>query len=193
MPTDWEQRYVEADTPWNKDEPAPGLVDWLNRNPISQGKSVLVPGCGIGHDAHLLALSGYHVTALDLSPTAIRLAKEKYGGTENLNFREGDFLGDPPDEKYDLVFEHTLFCAIDPDRRNEYAKVLDHWLQPGGLFLAIHFFIPKEQDGPPFGTDLEEITRLFSPFMNLIEQWTPRHFPNREKEEQMFLWEKPSS
>ena len=29
--------------------------------------------------------------------------------------------------------------------------------------------------------------------LNLIEQWTPRHFPNREKEEQMFLWEKPSS
>ena len=193
MSTDWEQRYVEADTPWNKDEPAPGLVDWLNRNPISQGKSVLVPGCGIGHDAHLLALSGYHVTALDLSPTAIRLAKEKYGATENLNFRDGDFLGDPPDEKYDLVFEHTLFCAIEVGRRKEYARALESCLTSGNRFLAIHFFIPKEQEEPPFGTDLEEITSLFSPFMNLIEQWTPRNFPNREKEEKMLLWEKPIS
>jgi SAM-dependent methyltransferase len=150
-----------------------------------------VPGCGIGHDAHLLALSGYHVTALDLSPTAIRLAKEKYGGGENLTFREGDFLGDPPDEKYDLVFEHTLFCAIEIGRRKEYAQALEKVLKPGGHFLAIHFFIPKEQDEPPFGTDLEEVTGLFSPFLDLIEQWTPRHFPNREDEEQMFLWKKP--
>jgi hypothetical protein len=37
------------------------------------------------------------------------------------------------------------------------------------------------------------VNGLFSPFLDLIEQWIPRNFPNREKEEQMFLWEKPSS
>lgn len=193
MATDWEQKYVIEDTPWNKDEPAPGLVDWLDRNPMPQGSKILVPGCGIGHDAHLLASSGYQVTALDLSPTAIRLAKEKYGGIENLTFREGDFLGDPQDEKYDLVFEHTLFCAIEIGRRKEYARALESCLHSGTRFLAIHFFIPREQDGPPFGTDIKEVSNLFSPFLNLLEQWTPRHFPNREKEEQMFLWKKPSS
>ena len=30
METDWEQRYREEDTPWDKGKPAPGLVDWLS-------------------------------------------------------------------------------------------------------------------------------------------------------------------
>ena len=191
MTTDWEKRYLTEDTPWNKDEPAPGLVDWSTRNPLPKETKVLVPGCGIGHDAHHLASSGYLTTALDLSPTAIRLAKEKNGKIKNLTFLEGDFLGDPPVEKFDLVFEHTLFCAIEIGRRKDYARALERSLKPGGHFLAIHFFIPKDQDEPPFGTDLQETTSLFSPFLNLIEQWTPPNFPNRENEERMFLWQMP--
>ena len=191
MPSDWEERYLAKDTPWNKDRPAPGLVDWSDRNPTPRGGSALVPGCGIGHDAHHLASSGYLTTALDLSPTAIGLARGKYPGIANLHFREGDFLQNPPEEKFDLVFEHTLFCAIDLDRRQDYACSLKDSLKPGGLFLAIHFFIPREQEEPPFGTDLEEVTDLFSPFLELRKQWTPRNFPNREGEEQMFLWGMP--
>ena len=193
MPTDWEKRYADEDTPWDKGEPAPGLVDWIKKKTLEPQTRVLVPGCGRGHDANAWALAGFETTGLDLSNLAVTEARELYQSQFGLAFFPGDFLDDSPEQPFDLVFEHTLFCAIDPERRNEYAKALNRWLQPGGLFLAIHFFIPKEQDEPPFGTNLAEVTDLFSPFMKLIEQWTPRNFPNREKEEKMLLWEKPIS
>ena len=189
--TDWEKRYADEDTPWDKGEPAPGLIDWLKKQTLEPETRVLVPGCGRGHDSNAWAQAGFETTGLDLSNLAVTEARELYQSQPSLAFFPGDFLDDSPEQAFDLVFEHTLFCAIDPARRDEYAKALDRWLKPGGLFLAIHFFIPKEQDGPPFGTGLEEVNSLFSPFMNQIEQWTPRPFPSREKEEQMFLWEKP--
>ena len=40
------------------------------------GKTALVPGCGRGHDVHLLASHGYRVVGLDLAPSATEAAKE---------------------------------------------------------------------------------------------------------------------
>jgi hypothetical protein len=32
--TNWDQRYEQQDTPWDKGEPAPGLVDWLKKQSL---------------------------------------------------------------------------------------------------------------------------------------------------------------
>ena len=74
---------------------------------------------------------------------------------------EGDFLNDDPDEPYDFLFEHTCFCAIDPSQRDAYAAAAARWLKPGGQFLAVHYMLPPDEDGPPFGTDREEILERF--------------------------------
>ena len=42
--TDWDRRYRQEDTPWDKGEPAPGLVDWLKKNQLDPPTRVLVPG-----------------------------------------------------------------------------------------------------------------------------------------------------
>jgi cyclopropane fatty-acyl-phospholipid synthase-like methyltransferase len=193
MPTDWEKRYADEDTPWDKGKPAPGLIDWLKKQTLDPETRILVPGCGRGHDANAWAQAGFDTTGLDLSNLAVTEARTLYQSQPSLAFFPGDFLNDSPDQAFDIVFEHTLFCAIDPAKRDDYARALERWLKPGGLFLAIHFFLPKDRDGPPFGTDLDEVTSYFSPLMKLNEQWTPRHFPGREEEEQMFLWQKPPS
>ena len=90
----------------------------------------------------------------------------------------------------DLIFEHTLYCAIDPARRDEYAKVVTRWLKPGGYFLAIHFIFPLTKEGPPFGASREEIIDRFSDRFDLIEEWEPRNFEGREREERMFYWKR---
>ena len=190
METDWEQRYREEDTPWDKGKPAPGLVDWLNNQNIDPDTRVLVPGCGKGHDATAWAKAGFETTGMDLSDLALNDARKKYEALPNLAFFPGNFLEDTPQEPYDLIFEHTLYCAINPQRRNEYAKSLLNWLRPGGHFLAIHFVFPLTDEGPPFGASEEEIVTRFSSDFTLIKQWKPRHFEGRDNEERMFFWQR---
>ena len=73
----------------------------------------------------------------------------------------GDFLIDTPLRPFDWVFEHTLFCAIDVDRRHDYVEAVLHWLKPGGHYLAVNYLIP-DKDGPPFGTSRAELMDWFS-------------------------------
>ena len=108
---------------------------------------MLVPGCGKGHDATAWAKAGFETTGMDLSDLALNDARNKYEALPNLAFFPGNFLEDTPQEPYDLVFEHTLYCAINPQRRDEYAKSLLNWLRPGGHFLAIHFVFSAYRRG----------------------------------------------
>lgn len=187
--TNWDQRYERQDTPWDKGEPAPGLVDWLKKQSLELETRVLVPGCGRGHDASAWGMKGFETTGIDLSNLALEGARQSYEALPNLAFFPGNFLEDEPQEPYDLIFEHTLYCAISPDRREDYAKALPRWLKPGGYFLAIHFIFPLSEEGPPFGASREEIINRFQRQCTLLEDWKPRHFEGRKDEEWMFLWQ----
>jgi len=177
--TNWEERYQTGDMPWEKGEASPGLVDFLAAHPSLPHGSVLVPGCGTGHDAREWAKAGFNVTGFDLAPSAVRLAKEKTAAAGLVaEFRHGDFLADEPERRFDWVFEHTLFCAIDLTRRDDYVRAVLKWLKPGGQYLAVNYLIP-DKDGPPFGTTREEQWRRFSPHFELLKEWAPRSYPNR--------------
>ncbi len=188
MNTDWDERYREEDTPWDRGMPAPGLVDWLKKQRLDPETRVLAPGCGRGHDAAAWAQEGFETTGMDLSELALSDARANYESLPNLAFFPGDFLEDAPDVPYDLVFEHTLYCAIHPDLRDEYLHSLLRWLRPGGIFLAIHFVFPLSEEGPPFGASREEISQRFGSCLELIDDWKPRNFEGREDEEWMYWW-----
>src|SRR4051812_10239502 len=187
MGTEWEARYLANDMPWEKGEASPGLVDFLSEHPELPRGSVAVPGCGTGHDVRAWAGAGFEAHGFDIAPSAIRVAREKTPPSLPARFQEGDFLADVPPALFDWVFEHTLFCAIDPKRRDEYAQAAHRWLKPGGNFLAVFYMIPDE-DGPPFGTNREEIMRRFSSQFELLKDWTPRSYPNRTGLEWMTWW-----
>lgn len=177
--------------PWEKGEPSPGLVDFLASHPLLQPNpkgTVLVPGCGTGHDVRAWAAAGFTATGADIAPSAIRLSQEKTNGSGlPANFIHMDFLTEPPQARFDWIFEHTCFCAIDPSRRDDYVRAVLGWLKPSGQFLAVHYFIP-DKEGPPFGTDREEIIVRFSPHFDLVEDFVPRSYPNRTGLERLFWW-----
>jgi SAM-dependent methyltransferase len=174
--------------PWEKGEASPGLVDFLaGHTKLARGK-VCVPGCGTGHDAREWARAGFAVTGYDIAPSAIRLSRERTAAAGlTAQFELGNFLKDEPTERFDWVFEHTLFCAIDPGDREEYVRAVLRWLKPGGDYLAVNYMIPDE-DGPPFGTSREELWRRFSPYFDLIQEWVPRSYANRTGLELMLWW-----
>ncbi|MGZ4962254.1 MAG: methyltransferase domain-containing protein [Limisphaerales bacterium] len=186
----WEQRYRTADMPWEKGEPSPGLVDFITQHPELKRGRVLVPGCGTGHDVRVWAKGGFAATGMDLAPSAIDLAREKTAAAHlSADFVQGDFLRGQPEQPFDWLFEHTLFCAIQLNERDLYVEAVRRWLKPGGNYLAV-FYMIDEEDGPPFGTKREELVKRFSPHFNLLKDWVPRSYPNRTGLELMMWWQK---
>jgi cyclopropane fatty-acyl-phospholipid synthase-like methyltransferase len=177
--------------PWEKGEPSPGLVDFLAAQPDLSGGTVCVPGCGTGHDVRAWARAGFNASGFDVAPSAIRLSREKTEGTglTNVEYHLADFLEDTPPKPFDWLFEHTLFCAIDPGQREDYVRAVLRWLKPDGDLLAVHYLIP-DTNGPPFGTTREEVVERFSPYFLLKEDWVPRSYPNRTGLERMFWWKR---
>jgi SAM-dependent methyltransferase len=182
--TDWDQAYQEEFTPWDKGMPSPPLVEWFGKNKLSG--SVLMPGCGVGHDvAHLISL-GLDAVGLDISPTAIARAKARYPQHAE-KFVEADLFSFKG--QFDAVVEHTCLCALPPDWRVKYRNAVASLIKPGGMFIGV-FFINPEMDpgetGPPFGISTDELSVLFGECFELIESYTPQAaFPGREDREML--------
>jgi methyl halide transferase len=184
----WEGRYQTQDMPWEKGEASPGLVDFLKDHPALPRGTVCVPGCGTGHDVRAWAKAGFDAFGFDIAPTGIRLAAERTAAAGiNAKFQLADFLHDPPPCQFDWVFEHTLFCAIDPGDRDDYVRAVLRWLKPNGQYLAVNYLIP-DKDGPPFGTTRGEQWERFSSSFDLQKEWVPRSYPNRTGLELMLWW-----
>lgn len=181
--TNWEQHYQQGETPWDKAAPAPELEHALREGRL-QG-SVLVPGCGRGHDVRaILAAGAREVVGLDLSATAVREAYALGVGPGG-SFVVGDLFHLPEElrGRFDWVWEHTCFCAIPPGERPRYVRAVYQALRPGGRVLGIFFLDPALEDpaaGPPFGVEKAELDDFFSGHFELESEWAPRAvYPGR--------------
>ncbi|MEL7170812.1 MAG: tetratricopeptide repeat protein, partial [Bacteroidota bacterium] len=92
-------------------------------------------------DAIALARRGWQVTALDVVPS---LAAEMGAELERLGgeYVVGDALrleGEP----FDLVWDHTFFCAIDPGSRAPWGQRVRDLVVPGGRYTALVFPVGK--------------------------------------------------
>ncbi len=189
--TDWDQLYNDQNTPWEKGEPAPCLVDYLKNNVI-EGE-ILVPGCGAGHDVRALAASGAEaVVGLDVAPAAIQLA-ESFSRTGNERYVCGDLFDLPAswNGAFDAIWEHTCFCAIHPTQRSAYVEAVTAALKSQGSLIGVFYLNPYDDEhqpgeGPPFGVEKEELEDFFLHEFELLEQWVPeRAYPGREGRELM--------
>ena len=148
----WDGLYALRQDGWELGEAAPSLQACLaSGRPFTPGARVAVPGCGRGHDARLLARHGFAVTGFDFAEAAVTEARQ-LASHERLaaTFDRRDVFTLAKDYAggFDAVWEYTCFCAIDPDRRAEYARALHDILKPGGTLLAC-FYPYKGRHGRP--------------------------------------------
>ena len=168
----WADKYKENPSPpWNLDEPHPCLSPSMDQLKLNKCR-ILVPGCGFGHDAALLAQRGHIVTAIDISDEALRVAKDRYGHLKNLNFVKADILalGEEYKNQFDMIFEHTFYCAISPDKRSDLIKLWKHCLAETGHLLGLFFVVPK-RTGPYFGGSEWELREKLKEAFNFL-YWT---------------------
>ena len=123
--------------PWSLGEPQPDLAAL-----IEQGKfhgEVLDVGCGEAAVSLYLAEQGYTTVGLDLSPTAIDLARreaEKRGLT-NASFEVADissFTG--YDGRFATIVDSTLFHSIPVEAREGYQQSIVRAAAPGVVLRA---------------------------------------------------------
>ena len=168
----WNQRYEDQNTGWDLGEPSPVfkafLPQFLDKNGMT-GRSLkaAVIGCGRGHDARFVASLGIETIGFDFAPLAIADARQlatQAGLTEaQLRFEEMDIFAIAPQwqGQFDLVIEHTCFCAINPERRPDYVESVRSLLKPNGQLIGI-FYTHNRPGGPPFATTEAEVSGLFA-------------------------------
>lgn len=169
QPGFWEQRYREGRTGWDLGEATPAWERLVALHGIEAGRT-LVLGAGRGHDALWFAAKGFEVTAVDFARSAVDATREaaREQGL-SVKVQEADLFTLAPERIgwFDLVVEHTCFCAIEPERRAEYVEVVSKLVRPGGLFLGV-FFWHLPPGGPPFATPPEVVRPLFEPAFELL-------------------------
>lgn len=193
-PQDWNERYRQGDTPWEKGAPHPeieALAQFLP--PVTR---ILVPGCGSGHDVRALTrLLQADVIGLDLAREAI-LRAEAYPRAGNEEYLLADFFHLPEalHGKFDLVFEHTCFCAIELENRSSYVNSVKSALKKNGIYAAIFYKNPDRdpgETGPPHGVTDEELEERFAEFQ-LLRRWIPvQTYPGREEREECRIYRRP--
>jgi len=156
--------------PWSIGEPQPELAAL-----IEQGKfhgDVLDVGCGEAEISLHLANRGFTTVGLDLSPTAIDLARAAAAerGLTNATFEVADisaFTG--YDGRFSTIVDSTLFHSIPVEAREGYQQSIVRAAAPGASYFALVFDRAGLPDGPANPVTEEELRDVVSKYWVIDE------------------------
>jgi SAM-dependent methyltransferase len=175
-PTGWFERLYaaaaagETGVPWDRHAASPLLVQWATergwRGTRDQAaQAALVVGCGLGDDAEFISSLGFRTVAFDISASAIRAARERFGESD-VAYRVADLMAPPPGWRfaYDLVVESMTLQALPEPTRAVAIGCLGPLVAPGGtLIVFARGREPKSyDDGPPWSLTRAEIESIGS-------------------------------
>jgi hypothetical protein len=197
----WQEAWREERTPWDAGEAAPSLIDLVNGEELPTGRA-LVPGAGSGYDVLALASPDRHAVGLDLADGArerFESLRKKQGVSEAwAELVVANFFDWQPDEPFDVIWDYTFLCAIEPQMRPRWAERVDELLAPGGELVTLIFPVvdPSDNkdpmDGPPYPMSPELVRGLLEPrFEAFYLEPAARSHEGREGMEWVGRWRRP--
>jgi SAM-dependent methyltransferase len=188
LTTYWDRYYRAGHPIWDSDRPTSELKRVVRQLPIHPCRTVEL-GCGTGATAVWLARQGFAVTAIDISPTAIRRARERAAAvgvrqdsnpvgwadrigilSHGVRFVCGDlrgarWLGGP----FDLFIDCGCYGAMRLTDAAGYLRALRRLTRPGtlGLVLTGNAREPEDEAGPPVLTE-GQIRRGFGRLFDIL-------------------------
>ncbi|HJL17393.1 MAG TPA: methyltransferase domain-containing protein [Sandaracinaceae bacterium LLY-WYZ-13_1] len=191
----WEKAWREGRTGWDAGASPPVLEELVRRGELPAGRA-LVPGCGAGYDVFTLATEERRVVGLDLAPTAARrfeaLREARGVPAERASIVVEDFFAYEPEAPFDVVWDYTFLCAIDPSVRADWARKVESLLAPEGELVTLIFPAvdePPRGEGPPHPLRPEHVRELLEPRFEAVElRPVDRSHPGREGMEHLGRW-----
>ncbi len=157
----WSDRYANDRTGWDLGQVSPPIQAYIEKL-NDKALRILIPGCGNGYEAEFLWNQGFkNVEVIDLAKAPLENLKERCPEIPEDQLHQGDFFS--LEGQYDLIFEQTMFCAIDPELRQAYANQVQALLKPNGKLVGVMFGRDFE-GGPPYGGNKSEYQEYFSSF-----------------------------
>jgi SAM-dependent methyltransferase len=158
--------------PWHREEPGRMLVDAV-RARGGRGRALDL-GCGGGVFSAWLAEQGMQVTALDMFPEAIEMARARAasrGVTVELVCT--DLFAYEPAQPFDLVLDSGCLHSLVGGDLRAYKEKLVSWLAKEGELVLGHWGKRHALDWRPIGPRRrtpEFLQRLFAPELELVDK-----------------------
>jgi SAM-dependent methyltransferase len=147
----WDQRYRDADTPWDTGVPSAELTRVLDEGRVPVGRAIEL-GCGGGTNAIFLAQRGFSVTAVDGAAVGLELARERAARANvQVDWQLAD-VGALPDfsPPFDFVFDRGCYHCVRRENLAGYLASLRRITRPGSRFLVLTGNARERSDtGPP--------------------------------------------
>ena len=113
----WERNFIEKQEMWGF-EPSNSAVLAKDFFVGKSVKNILIPGIGYGRNAQIFRENGIEVTGIEISKTAIEMARRHYGS--NMTIFHGSVTDMPFDNcRYDGVFCYALIHLLDSTQRRK--------------------------------------------------------------------------
>ncbi len=159
-----------AKPPWSIGEPQPELAALIDAGKFHG--DVLDVGCGEAAISLRLAELGYTTVGLDLSPTAIELARAEAAkrGLTNATFEVADisdFAG--YDGRFGTIVDSTLFHSIPVELRDGYQRSIVRAAAPGASYFALVFDRAGMPDGPANPVTADELRDVVAKYWTVDE------------------------
>ncbi len=153
----WEENFVKNQEMWGF---SPALSAELTRDFfIEKGlKNILIPGIGYGRNAQTFVDSGMSVTGIEISKTAIEMARKHYGA--EMLIHHGSVTDMPFDNKqYDGIFCYALIHLLNEKERAKLIADCYQQLAEGGymVFAVVTKSAPIYRQGKQISKDFFEV------------------------------------
>lgn len=152
----WEASFIEKQMMWGF-EPSDSAILTKDFFLEKNVKDILVPGIGYGRNAKVFMDNGIDVTGIEISQTAINLARQS--GLD-MNIFHGSATDMPFDNKlYGGIFCYALIHLLDHREREKFIQDCYDQLKPGGymIFTTVSKKAPMYGMGVQLDTDYFEI------------------------------------
>lgn len=181
----WETRYRDHVTPWDAGRIGERFQRYMHE--MKPGARVLIPGCGSGYEAHVLAEAGFDVLAIDFSPAAVEVARMNLGPYAD-RVQLADFFAFDAGVPFDVMFERAFLCALPRKLWADYAARVPALLTPQGV-IAGYWFFDASPKGPPFGTSEAELQALLGcRFTRIADEPVTDSIPVFQGRERWQVW-----